>query len=158
MIGSLSYSVYSAVGIDFSKTCLWSFKYLTKTMISLGFCSSHRMYCFAILLDFLCWYLDSLCLAVVPKTAPKSSNYHFKFLVDDVYAGRLKHLPRPPRPLWLYLLVQPTRQRPYPPLLALDLLVSEAWVIFMSLLSQPLLPAADEAIYFSRVILVYLPF
>ena len=121
-------------------------------------CNSSRMYCFSFSMNFLYWSLASLCLDLVPKTAPKSSTSPLNLLIDNVYAGRLKRLPRPPCTWWTPLPVQPPRPCPRTPLIALDSLVSEAQVIVTSIMSPPLLPAAGEAVPVSFVILVYLYF
>ena len=155
MIGSFSSSDYSAVGIDVFKTILGSFKYLTRTIMSSELWNTLSMYCFRFSLDFLYWYLASLCSDVVPKTAPKFYTSSLKFLIDDVYAGQLKLLPLPPRPWWPPLLVQPPRPRPRPPLLEFDSLVSKARLIVASLPTPPLVPAAGEAVSFSRDIVFY---
>ena len=142
-------SVDSAVGLDLFKTVVASFKYPTRTMMPPGFWNSRRMYYFRFSLNLLYWSLDYLCSAVVPKTAPKSSTSHLKFLVDYVYEERLKCPPRLSCSWRQPLLEWPPRLLPRPPLLALDLPVSEAGVIIVS---PPLIFAADEAVYVSGVI------
>ena len=124
-------------------------------MMSSGLCNTLRMYCFRFSLNFLYWSLAYLCSDLVPKTAPKSFTYPLKFLINDVYDGRLKRPPLPPRPWWKPLPVQPPRPRPRPPLLEFDSLVSEARVIVASLPSPPLLPTAGEALSVYKVIVFY---
>ena len=160
MIRYFSYSADSYVIIGVFKTIVWSFKYLTRTMMYSGLWNILRMYCFRFLLNFLYWYLASLCSDVVPKTAPKSFTATLKFLINDLYDQKLNHPPLPLCPWWPSLLVQPPRPRPCPQLLEFDYLVLEAWVIVASLPSLTLLPAAVEAVSFSRVIVFYsiLPF
>ena len=98
IIGYLSSSADSDVGLDVFKIIVGSFKYLTRTMMSSWFWNTLRMYCFSFLLNLLYRSLAYLCSDMVPKTAPKSSTSPLKFLIDDVYAGWLKRLPVPPRP------------------------------------------------------------
>ena len=155
MIGFFLYSYNSDVGLDVFKTVVGFLKYLTRTMISSGFWNSLRMYFFRFLLNLLYLSLASICSDVVPKTAPKLSTSPLKFLIDDVHAGRLKLPPRPPRTWWPPLIVWPPWPRPLPPLLELNSLVSAAQVIVASLLSQPLIPVAGEAVSVSVVIVVY---
>ena len=157
MIGSFLYSDDSAVGLDVFKTVVGSFKYLARTMISSEFWNYLRMYCFSFSLTFLYWYLASLCSDVIPKTAPKSSTSLLKFLIDDVYYGRLKRPPPLPRPWWPPLPVWPPWPHPRPLFLELDLLVSEARVVVASLPSPPLLFAAGEAVSVSGFI-VFFPY
>ena len=155
MIGSVSSSAVSTVGLDVFKTIMGSFKYLTRTMMSLEFCKYLRIYCFSFSLNFLYWSLVSLCSEVVPKTAPKSSTSPLKFLIDDVYAGQLKCPPLPLRPWWSLLLVQPPQPSPCSSYLELDSIVLWARFIVASLPSPPLIPAAGDAISVSRVIVLY---
>ena len=155
MIGYFSSSPDSAVGLDMFKTVIVSFKYMTRMMMSSGFWNSIRIYCFSFSINFLYWSLASLCSDVVPKTVPKSSTSPLKLLVGDVYNGRLNHPPLPSRPWWLPFPLWTPRPRPRPPLLELDSLISEAKVIFASLPSPPFLPAADEVVSVSGVILFY---
>ena len=130
------------------------FKSLTRTIISSGLWNSHRMYCFSFSLN---WSSDSLCYAVVLRTAQKSLTYPFKFLIDDVYSGRLKRPPCPPCSWLPPLSVQPHCTHPWPQLLVLDFFVmSEAQVSFVSLPSPPLLPATGEAVCIFGVILIYI--
>ena len=91
---------------------------------------------------------------MVPKTAPKSSTSTLKSLIDDVYARRLKYITFLPRPWQTPLPVKPPQPHPRPLLLELDSIVSEARVFVASLPSLSLLPAADEAVSVSGVILV----
>ena len=151
MIRYLSYSSDIAVGLYVFKIVVGYFKSLTRTIMSSEFWNSLKMYCFIFSLNFLYWSLASLCSDVAPKTAPKSSTSNLKFLIDDVYAGWLKVPPRPKRPWWPHLLVQPHRPRPRPPLLELDSLVLEALVIVASLPYPSFLPAAGEAVSISGV-------
>ena len=153
MIRYFSSSVDKGVGIDVFKTVVESFKYLPITMTSSGFWNFCRMYYFSFPLNFLYWSLDSLCLAVVPKTARKPPTSSLKFLIEYVYVGRLNRPPRPPRP-WLH----PLPERPpclhlQTLLLSLDsLLETDARVISASLSSLLLLPAAGEAVSVSVII------
>ena len=98
MIEYLLSSTNSDVGIDVFRIDLGSFKSLTRTMLSSGLCNYPRMYCLSFSLNFLYLPLAFLCSDVVTKTAPKYSTYPLKFLIDDVYDGRLKLPPCPPRP------------------------------------------------------------
>ena len=159
MIRSFLSSVDSDVGLNVFKIVAGYFKSLTRTMMSLGFWNYLMMYCFRFSPKFLYLSLDFICLEVVPKTVPKFSTSPLKFPIDYVYAGRLKHLTfspytfLSPHPVW------PPWPCPCPPVLALDsLIVSEAQVIVVSLLSQPLLPTAGEAVSVSGVIVIYLFF
>ena len=124
MIGSFYSSSKIAVGLDVFRSLVEYFKPLTRTMMSSGLWNYIRMYCLRLSLNFLYLSLAYICLDVVPKTAPKSSTSPLKCLIDDVYAGRLKLLPRPPRLWWSPILVQPPQPHPRPPLLELDLFVS----------------------------------
>ena len=153
MIGSFLSYTDIAVGLDVFKTIVGYFKYPTKTMMSSGFYNTLRVYYFSFSLNFLYWSLASLCSEVIPKTAPKSSTSPLKFLINDVYAGRLKRPPLPPRPWWPPLPVRPPQQCPRPTLLGFDSPVSEAQVIVALLPSPPLLPTAVEAVSVSGVIL-----
>ena len=143
MIGSFLYSDDSAVGIDMFKKIVGSFKYLTITIVYSGFCNTLRMYCLS---------FSSLCSDMVPKTAPKSSTSHLKFLINDVYYGILKLLSILTRPSWWTILVQPPRLRPRPLLLDFDSLVLDVRMIVASLPIPPLLPPEGEAVSVSRVI------
>ena len=70
-------------------------------------------------LNFFYLSLASLCSSVVPNTAPKSSISILKFLINDVYYGRLNHqpcLPRPPHPWWPPIPLWPHQPRPHPPI------------------------------------------
>ena len=98
MIRHFSSSDYSAVGIDVFKIVVVSFTFMTRTMMFWGFWNSLRMYCFRFYMNFLYWPLASLFSDVVPKTEPKSYTSPLKFLIGDVYSGRLKLPPRPPYP------------------------------------------------------------
>ena len=92
---------------------------------------------------------------MAPNTAQKLSTSTLKFLVDYVYAGRLKRPPSLPHPWRPPLPVQPPRPRPWPLLLALDSLVlSDTWVIVASLPSPPFLPESGDAVSISGVILI----
>ena len=99
MIGSFSYAVDSAVGIDLSRAVVRYFNSRTRKMMSSGFWKYWSTDCLRFFLKFFYLSFASLCLAVVPKTALKSSTSPLKFRIYDVYAGWLKFLPRPPRPL-----------------------------------------------------------
>ena len=66
MIGYLSSSVDSDVGLNVFKIVVEYFKYLAIIMMSSGFCNSHRMHCFIFLLNFLYFSFASLFLEVVP--------------------------------------------------------------------------------------------
>ena len=134
------------------------FKFLTRTMMSSGFWSSSRMYCYRFLLNFLYGFLDSLCSAMVPKTTPESPTSILKFLIDDVYVGRSEHPSRPLRPWWPPPMVRTPLKRPWTLLLALDSLIPEARVIVTSLPSPLLIPAAGEAVSVSCVNIGDLPF
>ena len=155
MIGSFLNSADSDVGLDAFKIIVGYFKSLTKTMTSSGFWNTLRIYCFRFLLNVLYWSLASFFSNVVPKTVPEYSTSTLKFLINDVYAGRLKRPPLPPRPWWLNLPVQTPWPHPCPPLLEFDLLVSEAQVIVASLPSPPLLSVAGGDISVSIVIALY---
>ena len=126
MIGSFLSLVDSAVSRDLSSRVIMSFRYYFRTMMSSGFWSSWSTYCFRFSLYCFCfWSLDSICSAVVSKTAPKSYTYSLKFLIDDVYAGRFNCPPLPQFHLLPILPTQPRRPRswPWPPLPVLDLLL-----------------------------------
>ena len=103
MIGSFLYSIDSAVGIDVSRAVISYFNSLTRTMIYSGFWKYWRTYSLRFLINLLYWFLAS----VVPKTAPKLSTSPLKLQIYDVYSGRLKFLPQPPRPYWPPLHPQP---------------------------------------------------
>ena len=99
---------------------------------------------------------------MVPKTAPKSLTSPLKFFIDSVYAGRLKCPRIPPRlsrPWQPPLPEQPPQPIPRPVLLSLDsLVVTEAQVIVVLLLSRPLIPAAVEDVSAYVIIIAYLSF
>ena len=61
MIRSFSSFAGSAVGLDVYKTILGHFKSLIRTMMSSGFCNTLGMSCFRFSVNFLYWYLASLC-------------------------------------------------------------------------------------------------
>ena len=148
IIWSFSSSADSDVVCDLFKKVVGYFKSLTRTIMSSELWNYLRMYCLIFSLNFLFWYLASLRLDVVPKTAPKSSTSPLKFLVDNVYDGRLKPPPLPPRHWWPPLTVQSPWLSLRPQLLEMYLLVSEAQVVVESLLSLTLLSAAGEAVSF----------
>ena len=157
IIGYLSSLVDSAVCFDVYKTVVGYFSYLTRMMMYSGFWNSCKMYCFILLLNFLYWSLDSICAEVVPETAPKSSTSPLNFLIDDVYAGLLKHKPRPQNPWWPPLPERPPWICPRPLMLAIDLLVmSESRVFVASLISLPLLTAGVGDFSVSGFIGIYL--
>ena len=158
MIGNFSSSNYSTMGLDLLKTVVGYFKYLTRTMMSLGFCNIFRVYFFSFSLNFLYWSLASFFSDVFPKTAPKFSTYPLKLLIDYLYAGQLKFLTHLPRLWWPPLPVRPPRPRHCPPLHEIDSLVSEVHLICASLASPPLLPTAVEAVYVSGFIIFYSSF
>ena len=148
-----------SVRLDVFKTVVGSFKSLTKTMMYSGLCNYCRMYCFSFSLNFLYWYLDSLCLEVVPMAAQNLSTSPIKFLIDDVYARRLKHLPLPSDTWWPLLLVRPPWTCPRILLLAIALfIVSKAWVVVVLLPSPTLIPGAVDAVYVYRFFVIYLLF
>ena len=120
MIGYLSSSVDSAVGLNVFKLVVWYFKSLTIMAMSSRLWNYCRMYFFSFFLNFLNWPLASLWLAVVPNTAPKLSTSSLKFLIYDVYSGRLKLPLHPPRSWWPPLLVLPPQPHLRLPFLALD--------------------------------------
>ena len=145
------------MGLRVFKTVVGYSKYLTRTMMSSGFCNYHMMYYFSFSLNFLYWSLDFICLDVVPKTAEKSYTSTLNLLIDDVYTRRLKRPPCPSYPWWTTLQAKPPWPCPNTPLLALDSIVSEARAIAASPPPPPLLTASGEAVYISGVIVDYLP-
>ena len=146
MIISFSSCVDSAVCLDVSRTVTRYFRYCARTIMSSGIWNSRITYCFSFLLNFLYWSLTYLWLAVVPKTAPKSSNSPLKFRIYDVYSGRLNIPTCPSRPWWPLLPTRPHRRCPWPPLLVFDFLIFLwAWVVVVSP-SPPLVPAAGGAV------------
>ena len=119
MIGSFLYSIDSAVGIDVSRAVISYFNSRTRTMIYSGFWKYWRTYSLRFLINLLYWFLAS----AVPKTAPKLSTSPLKLQIYDVYSGRLKFLPQPPRPWWPPLHPQPPRPFHWTLLLELGFLV-----------------------------------
>ena len=151
MIEPLLYLVYSAVGIGVSRTFINSSIYFTRTMMYSGLRNYQNIYCFRFLIDFLYWSLASLWSSIVPKTAKKSSTSPLKVQMDDIYAGRLKHLPHPPHPWWQLLTQRPPRPLPWTRLLVLDsLVVSWPRVVVVSP-SPPFLTMDSGSIYVSGV-------
>ena len=86
------------MGVGVFKTVDGYFKSLNRTMMSLGFCNSHKVYYLIFSLKFLNSSLASLYLSVVPNIALKMSISLFKFFIDNVYDWLLKRPPRLPRP------------------------------------------------------------
>ena len=80
MMGPLQSQVDSDMGTDLFSTVIVYFTYCIRTRMFSGLWKYHSKYCFRLLMNLLNWYLFSLCLAVVPKTAPKSSIFLLKFL------------------------------------------------------------------------------
>ena len=123
VIGYFSYFVYIDVCLDVYSTVIGYFRYHTRIMMHSGFWNSRSTYCFRFRLNFLHWSLAFLWSAVVPNTAPKSYNYLLKFWIDDMYSGRLKHMPRPPSTWWIIITPQPPWPSPRPPFPAINFLV-----------------------------------
>ena len=120
-------------------------------MISSGFWKYWRTYCLRFLLKLFYLSLASLCLAVVHKTALKSSTSCLNFWIYDMYAERLKFLPQPPRPLWPPLPPQPPWPCTWSMLIELGFLViSQPWVVVASP-SSLLLPTSGGVVSVSGV-------
>ena len=142
MIGPFSSFVDSAVGLDVSSIVIGYFRSHTRTMMSAGSWNYRSTYCFGFWLNFLYWSLASLWLALVSKTAPKSSTSLLKFRIYDVYYGRLKQVPHPPRPWWPIISPQPPCPFTRPPLLVLDFIILLWDQVVVASPSVPLLPTA----------------
>ena len=151
MIVSLLSLVYSAVGIDVSRTVFRYFISHTRTIVSSGLWNYHNTYCFRFSLNFLHWSLYYLGSAVVPKTITKSSNSPLRFQSDEFYFWRLKRPPCSPHPWWTLLPPQLTLPRNQPPLIVLDFLVVLWPPVVVASPSPPLLPTADESASISGV-------
>ena len=143
IIGSFSSSLEISVSIGVYRTFTGCFKSLTITMMSSWFLNYHKRYCIRFSLNFSYWYSAYLCSALDPNNALIFSTSPLKFLIDDVYDGQLKLPTRPSHHWWPPLPVWAHQLRPWPPLLALDLIVMlEARVIISSLISPPLVTVA----------------
>ena len=97
-MGYFSSSVNIVVGIVVLVMNAGFLVSIANRFMSCGLLNSCSTYCFSLSLNFLNWYFASLCLAVVPQTAPNSSTSSLKFRIEGVFGVWFKFPPHPPRP------------------------------------------------------------